>query len=567
MGEWLIMKRRRFLFFCAALLVIINSLVNVYFAVLIQKIIDLAISKNKEMFTNIVILSVSYILFISAINILTSYFKEKYLRNKTAYVRNSLILGTLKKDRHSGSIQDNEISTVINNINMYRDEYLNSIFDILDYIPSFILAVILLTRISVIILIVITIVSLVPIYITNSQAKIINDKQNEYTGSLSQLTNKVKEAFLGLNIIKSFGAEYNVYKNIESYVFRVEDKKFNYNFTSEIINTLSNFFGNAIFVITFCVGAYLSIKGEISVGMLVSAIQLMNYIVNPVLNTSARINKINSFKTINKYIQENSSFVEENELQINKKNYDEVASFQNDIVLKNINYGYDSDKLIIKNLSYTFKKGKKYAIVGLSGSGKTTLLKLIMGQLSPTSGSIYYDGIDSSIVQEEYIFKNMTLVHQDVFLFDDSIKNNITFFNYYNTIKINEAIQKAALSNLVDSLPLGMDEQIGENGAYFSGGEKQRLTIARAIIRESPIILMDESTASLDIKTALNIEKTLLEMEDILYIAVTHKLNKNILSKYDEILVLNNGELIESGKFEELMKNDTYFKGFYQIQE
>lgn len=275
MEEWLIMKRRRFLFFCAALLVIINSLVNVYFAVLIQKIIDLAISKNKEMFTNIVILSVSYILFISAINILTSYFKEKYLRNKTAYVRNSLILGTLKKDRHSGSIQDNEISTVINNINMYRDEYLNSIFDILDYIPSFILAVILLTRISVIILIVITIVSLVPIYITNSQAKRINDKQNEYTGSLSQLTNKVKEAFLGLNIIKSFGAEYNVYKNIESYVFRVEDKKFNYNFTSEIINTLSNFFGNAIFVITFCVGAYLSIKGEISVGMLVSVIQFL----------------------------------------------------------------------------------------------------------------------------------------------------------------------------------------------------------------------------------------------------------------------------------------------------
>src|SRR5690606_15328709 len=146
-----------------------------------------------------------------------------------------------------------------------------------------------------------------------------------------------------------------------------------------------------------------------------------------------------------KYIQENSSFVEENELEINKKNYDEVASFENDIVLKNINYGYDSDKLIIKNLSYTFKKGKKYAIVGLSGSGKTTLLKLIMGQLSTTSGSIYYDGIDSSIIEEEYIFKNMTLVHQDVFLFDDSIKNNITFFNYYSTIKINEAIQKAAL--------------------------------------------------------------------------------------------------------------------------
>ena len=212
---------------------------------------------------------------------------------------------------------------------------------------------------------------------------------------------------------------------------------------------------------------------------------------------------------------------------------------------------------MLENINISFEKGKSYAIIGSSGSGKTTLLNLIAGSLQNYKGSIELDGIPLDDLSEESIQKLYSIIQQNVMIFNGTIKENITMWrNDFPEEQIQNAIDKASLRKLVDEKSL--DYLCGENGNRLSGGERQRISIARAILQESSVLLVDEGFSALDEENAANIEKMLIDLRDKIVISVTHKISKDSLDRYDNIIAIKNGTIVEKGTYKELSQAKGY---------
>ena len=242
-----------------------------------------------------------------------------------------------------------------------------------------------------------------------------------------------------------------------------------------------------------------------------------------------------------------------------KEYFDDVISFSN------IDFSYpNAEEKIFNNLSLKIKKREKIAIVGMSGSGKSTLLNLLLRFYDVTSGYISIDNQDLQTISSESLYNLMTIVQQDVYIFDDTLKANITLSQSFTEDDIKKAVQQSGLESYILENELGLQALCGENGSNLSGGERQRLSIARALIRKTPILLLDEATSSLDNKVTTEIENSILEIQDLTVLVVTHKLNKSMLKKYNRILFMKNGVIVEDGSFGNLMDR----KGeFYKLVE
>lgn len=218
-------------------------------------------------------------------------------------------------------------------------------------------------------------------------------------------------------------------------------------------------------------------------------------------------------------------------------------------------------KKVLRQLSLRLEAGKHYAIVGSSGSGKSTLLSLLLGYYPGYDGKIYFDRVELNTLKRDALGEMIGVVSQDTFLFNDSIYNNIALYqDGYAKEEVVSAIRQTGLGELLDSLPDGVSTMICENGKNFSGGEKQRFSLARVILRKKKVLLLDEFTANMDEATAREIEERMLSWKDAMIVTVTHRLNPQILRRYDKILVLSQGSIVESGSYDELMAVEGYFK-------
>mgnify|MGYP002672999854 CR=1 FL=1 len=218
-----------------------------------------------------------------------------------------------------------------------------------------------------------------------------------------------------------------------------------------------------------------------------------------------------------------------------------------------------------KVLTYNLKLAKKYAIVGGSGSDKTTLLNLLMRTYENYGGSIQYDGVELNRISSNSLFQVVSLVQQNVFVFNDTIYNNVTLYKQFPEQDVRSAMKRAGLNELVHSH--GQDYVCGENGSALSGGEKQRISIARALLCKTKVLLMDEATAALDEITANEIMSSILSIEDLTSIVVTHRLDENVLKQYDRIIVLHNGGVEECDTFEKLLGKKGYFYSLYTVSQ
>lgn len=301
-------------------------------------------------------------------------------------------------------------------------------------------------------------------------------------------------------------------------------------------------------------------KGEISVGTAIIIIQLSTHIVGPVKTSISLINQIKSVSLIVDKIDEIlcDSSEEIEDLSLEK--------FGKNIEIKNLNFSYSDERQALNNINLTFEKNKKYAIVGESGSGKSTLTKLLMRYYKNYTGEILIDNKNLQKILSHDLYKNISMIQQNVFMFDDSIKENIKLYADYSDDEILEVCGRSGLSNLISILPNGINSLVGENGNKLSGGEKQRIAIARSLINDTKILILDESTSALDNETAYNLETSLLSINDLTLVVVTHKLIKNILLSYDEIIVMKDGMIIEKGSFNDLIELKGYFYSLYYLQ-
>ena len=559
---WKYLFKYKLLFFTRVLTISLAALSVICFDFMMGFIVDIFSNGETEKFVPIILASIFLIILLFVTECVDGYVMSSYIKNTVNYLRCDIFTKILNKDMKDFSLDNSGkyISILYNDIKIIEDSLLSNIFLVISSFISFIISLLFLFSISPSIVIFIVIFGILGFVIPNALSKKLIVEKNNYSHNLEEITSVTKDLFSGFEVIKGFniGSKINtIFKNSSN---TVESTKKKCSILESIIKGFSLSFSVTVYLGVLILGGYLMYKGEISVGTAIIIIQLSTHIVGPVKTSISLINQIKSVSLIADKIDEI--------LYDSCEDIEEVSlpKFENSIEVKNLDFSYTNDRKALNNINLTFEKNKKYAIVGESGCGKSTLIKLLMRYYKDYNGDILIDNKDIHKIFSNDLYKNMSMIQQNVFMFDDSIKENIKLFANYSDEEVLSICDRSGLSNLISRLPDGINSLVGENGNKLSGGEKQRIAIARSLINNTKILILDESTSALDNETAYNLESSLLSINDLTLIVVTHKLIKNILLNYDEIIVMKDGMVIEKGSFDYLISLKGYFYSLYYLQ-
>ncbi len=382
--------------------------------------------------------------------------------------------------------------------------------------------------------------------------KVLSDKNDSYMSTL-------KDSLAGFPVVKAFRAEKEMCQLFGESVQAVADAKCRRGKTSILVQCFGTMGGITAQIGVFAVGAWMALSGQgISAGVVVVFVQLMNFVVNPIGTVPQYIAE---YKAAGALIDKLAQALDQN---VREEGKAIPAELEQEIRVENLCFDY-GETPVLQNVSFTFEAGKRYAIVGASGSGKSTLLNLLMSAHENYAGSIRYDGVEVREVSSASLYELVSMVQQNVFVFNASIRDNITMFREFPRDEVDRAITLSGLSALIEEK--GEGYLCGENGTGLSGGEKQRISIARSLLRHSAVLLVDEATAALDAQTAWQVSNAILHLDGLTRVVVTHALDAGLLSQYDEILTLKNGSLVETGSFNELMDRKGYFYSLYTVSQ
>lgn len=494
-----------------------------------------------------------------------TYHSEPAFLSKALFQYRQRIFEDLMKKRISaftGEKSSMYISSLTNDIFSVETGLLTNSFALINSALTFVGALIMMLCYSPLLTIVALVLAALPIVVSillggsvEKAEKSVSEKNEEYTAML-------KDTISGFSVIKSFKAEGRICNIFADNVKRLSNAKC----LKEKMMILVNLFGTVASLISqlgvFLFGAYMVVFVEgssITAGTVLIFVQLLNYILNPLA-------------TLPKLLAERKAAIAmvdkiANALD-NNAGYDssvDVEKIQNGITLENVSFEYEEGKRVLDNISCFFELGKKYAIVGASGSGKTTILNLLMSSYHNYDGSIKYDDKELRDISSDSLYDVQSIIQQNVFVFNATIRDNITMFGEFDDNDVNEAISLSGLSALIEKR--GEEYLCGENGNGLSGGEKQRISIARSLLKKSQVLLVDEATAALDAETSYQVSSSIIDLDGVTAIVVTHSLDETLLKQYDSILTLKNGRIIESGTFDELMDRKEYFYSLFTVSQ
>lgn len=540
---------------------LVISAIGVGCAFVLQYMVDLATGGDMNKFIKGIFFFVAYCALSFIIDLLLVIFKTVYTKKTMIYIKQDIFSKLMKKDMKSFNEENSAkyLSILSNDITIIENDGIETIFSLIHNAFAFILALISVIYINIYITLAVFVLGTLAFVVPQLFSKQIGKRRLEYSTSLDHFTGKTKDILTGFELIKNF----NIFDKI-SCIFsqdneNVEMKKQNFKMYSRVIECLSEFIGLLLYTAPVAIGGYFVLKGEITVGMMIALLQLVGRIIVPIGSSAQIINKLKSLKPI---IEKIDNLTQEDTKKESKYS---LESFEKSIEIKNLNFSYDGKKQALKDINQTFEKGKKYALVGGSGSGKSTILRLLLRYYEDFNGSILIDEKEHRDIDIDHIYKNISVIQQNVFMFDGTIKDNIGLYGDYTDDEILKAGKMAGLSKLLDTLTNGIYDDVGENGSKLSGGEKQRVAIARALIKKTSIMLLDESTSALDNETAYSIEKSILSLENVTSIVITHKLIEDVLRDYDEIIVMRDGAIVERGDFQFLIDEKGYFYSLYNV--
>ena len=559
---WQYTLKYKYQFFCRIITISLVALASICFDFLMGFIVDIFASGDSDKFLIITISSISLIIVMFLTEYIDGLVMSSYIKNTVNYLRTDIFSKIINKDIKDFSLDNSGtyISILYNDLKIIEDNFFNNLFQVISCFISFIISLVVLFSISPTIVIFISIFGVLGFIIPNALSKKLVIQKNEYSQNLEQVTSITKDLFSGFEVIKGFNISNKINEIFKTASTNVETSKKKYSILEGIIRGFSLSFSVTIYLGVLLLGGYFMYKKSITVGTAIIIIQLSTHIVGPVKLSISLINQIRSVAMIADKIEE---ILEDTHDDFENT---KLENFSKSICIENLNFSYTEERKALDNINLTFDKNKKYAIVGESGSGKSTLIKLLMRYYNDYEGKISIDNLNIKNIYSSDLYKNISMIQQNIFMFDDSIKENIRLYSNHDDKDILDACKRSGLDKLLNKLPNGINSLVGENGNKLSGGEKQRIAIARALINNTQILILDESTSALDNETAYNLENSLLNLENLTLITVTHKLIKNILNRYDEIIVMKNGKIIEKGNFEDLINIKGYFYSLYTIQ-
>lgn len=480
------------------------------------------------------------------------------LRNDLAVKINKLPMRYFDK-RTNGevlSIITNDIDTLSQNLNQ-------SITQIITAICTIIGILIMMFSISG----TMTLISLVILPISAFLVKKIVGKSQKYFTAqqeyLGHVNGQVEETFGGYTIIKAFNGEENTIKEFEKANEELYHSGWKSQFLSGLMHPVMNFIGNVGYVAVAIIGGYLAVNGRITVGNIQSFIQYNKQFTQPINQIAQISSMLQSMVAASERVFE---FLEQPEEQEIDNALKTIKNLEGNVKFEHVQFGYDDDKIIINDFSADIKDGQKVAIVGPTGAGKTTMIKLLMRFYEVNKGKILIDGHNIQEFERGEIRKMFGMVLQDTWLFGGTVKDNIKYGNPEATDnEVIEATKAAHIHHFIKTLPKGYEMVINEESTNISAGQKQLMTIARVILSNPKILILDEATSSIDTRTEVQIQSAMDNlMKGRTSFIIAHRLST--IKNADLILVMNHGDIVEQGTHDELLAKSGFYADLYNSQ-
>lgn len=552
--------KNKMCFIASVIMTIVMSFLNLMISWLIQQIMDCTANQDMQALVRSAWIVIIVVVIYTIANVMYRAVYPRFLQRAMQQYRDYTFSRLTQKSLRSFSKEGTAlyVSALTNDCTSIENNYLAATFTLIELLFCFLGALIMMLYYSPVMLVLAVALSFLPVAVSMTAGNRLAEQEKEISKKNEHFVSIVNELLSGFPVIKSFRAETQASRLFSQRNEQAEEAKKNKRRTEQMISLLANDAGIIAQMGIFLAGAWLAISGKgVTAGVVIVFVQLMNYILNPIsqvpLLWSNRKAAIALMEKLSDALSEN----------VREEGREKLNGFSEKIEVKDLTYGYEPESPVLKDLDVQFDAGKSYAIVGGSGSGKSTLLNLLMGSSSNYQGEICIDSVSIKNIESESLYQLMTSVQQNVFVFNDTIRNNVTMFHEFSDKEVTLALERSGLSEFIEKR--GEDFVCGENGANLSGGERQRISIARALLRKSPILLVDEATAALDAATARAVSFSILNLVGMTRIVVTHRLEEAILRRYDKILVMKNGTICEQGNFDTLMQQKGQFYSLFQI--
>ncbi|WP_026505212.1 ABC transporter ATP-binding protein [Butyrivibrio sp. NC3005] len=531
--------KNKLLFTIVVLLIVMGNFLAISFAYVLQKVLDLVSEGNISKLVSFSVFIIILLILLFLVQYSLNRFRNKYIYRVMRSFR-AEVYQQLSQNSITMFFSENTnkyVSFFQNDITIVEERYLLGIFSTISSILSMLWAILLMLWYSVSLSMIVILLCLVLVLMTQIMSKRISEYEVATSEANMHFISMLNDLLNGFTVIKSFQAEE---KALE--LFGIQNEKLSVTRKSKkdkeaLLTTMSNVLGSLIQILIFVIGGVFAINKWLSLGTVVAYINLSEYIISPLQLLPGYVAGIKSADSlISRMDNQLCNCSKTNErITVNKINAG--------IKIDNLSFSYDN-KTILSDLSYNFQLGKSYAIVGKSGSGKSTFMRLLLSGYDNYSGDIYYDNVNIKKIDIKSLYNLVSYVQQSTFIFNASIIDNVTMFQNYPREDVMNAITKAGLSSLINKK--GLDYICGEKGCNLSGGEQQRISIARCLLKKSYIIMMDEPTSSLDDITADEIVDCVTKLEGVTKIFITHDNSENFLKKFDEVLELRDGRLCKN---------------------
>lgn len=536
---------------------------NLILSWIIQQLMDTAAGKSGALsLRTLLLISAGFVLLCAGLSLLNyasqPRFLERAMRQYKDFAFKKLIGKSISSFRDESAA--GYLSALTNDAASIETNYLAQMLAMITKAVTFIGALLLMCRYSLLMTAIaagLTVLPLIASLLTGNRLQAVESRVSERNG---EFTAALSDCLAGFTVVKNFRAEREIFRLFAQSNKALEHEKFTGRRIKMLVGMIGAVTGIFAQLGVFIAGVYLSMKGgSMTPGAVVLFVNLMNFIISPIAELpgllACRKAALGLVDKLAAALERSSS----------REGSETLNKLEHGIRLENVSFAYEPGKTVLHGINAEFEAGKAYALVGGSGSGKSTLLNLLMAAETNYSGHILADGIELSDISTESLYGTMAAIQQNVFVFNASIKDNVSMFRDFPKTEMDEAIARAHLGALIRER--GEDYLCGENGSGLSGGEKQRISIARSLLKKSSVLLADEVTAALDAQTAYRVSSDILDLQGITRIVVTHTLEESLLRRYDKIFVLRGGRIEEAGSFADLMANKGYFYALFTVAQ